>query len=34
MEDPKHFVGEEEQIITIPGPKPTRWLVPRVLFCQ
>ncbi len=34
MEDPKHFVGEEEQIITIPGSKPTRWLVPRVLFCQ
>jgi hypothetical protein len=34
MEDPKHFVGEEEQIITIPGLKPTRWLVPRVLFCQ
>jgi hypothetical protein len=34
MEDPKHFVGEEEQIITITGPKPTRWLVPRVLFCQ
>ena len=34
MEDPKHFVGDEEQIITIPGPKPTQWLVPRVLFCQ
>ena len=34
MEDPKHHVGEEEQVITVPGPKPTKWRVPRVLFCK
>lgn len=34
LEDNKHFVGEEEQVITIPGPVPTRWRVPRVLFCK
>ena len=37
MEDPKHFVGEDaEQVVTVPGPAgtPTKWLVPRVLFCE
>jgi hypothetical protein len=34
LESQKHFVGEEEQIITIPGPVPAKWRVPKVLFCK
>lgn len=34
LESQKHFVDEEEQVITIPGPVPARWRVPKVLFCK
>jgi Protein of unknown function (DUF3375) len=34
LESQKHYVGEEEDIITLPGPKPIRWRVPKVLFCK
>lgn len=34
LENQKHYVGEEEDVITIPGRMPSRWRVPKVLFCQ
>jgi hypothetical protein len=34
LESQKHYVGEDEQVITIPGPIPVRWRVPKVLFCK
>lgn len=34
LENQKHFVGEEEDVITIPGRMPSRWRVPKVLFCK
>lgn len=34
MDDPKHYVGDEEQTITLPGPRPAKWRVPRILFCR
>lgn len=34
LEGKKHYVGEDEQVITIPGPTSTRWRLPRVLFCK
>jgi hypothetical protein len=36
IRNPKHWVGQEEeyQVITIAGPTPTRWRVPRILYCK
>jgi hypothetical protein len=34
MDDPRHYVGDDDQIIIVPGPKPTKWRVPCVLFCK
>lgn len=34
LENQKHYVGEEEDLITVPGRSPTRWRVPKVLFCK
>jgi hypothetical protein len=34
LENQKHYVGDEEDVITIPGRSPARWRVPKVLFCK
>jgi hypothetical protein len=36
LRNPKHWVGKdgEDQVITIPGPNPAKWRVPRILFCK
>jgi len=34
LADRKHYVGNDDHVITVPGPKPTKWRVPRVLFCR
>lgn len=31
--EPRHFVGEESEVIQLP-PRRQRWRVPRVLFCR
>lgn len=32
--DPRHYVGDDTQILELPVPGRQRWRVPRVLFCQ
>jgi hypothetical protein len=34
LDNSKHYIGEEMQTILVPFPKPTRWNVPAILFCQ
>lgn len=34
MEDPRHWVSDDEEMIVVPGMRPTKWLVPKVLFCR
>jgi hypothetical protein len=32
--EPRHFVGEETEVVQLPPPRRQRWRVPRLLFCR
>lgn len=32
--DPRHYIGEDTQVLELPAPNRQRWRVPSVLFCN